>query len=109
MRVSRPGGYLASGITLPFPALLLALLLAPTATSALCAALFLYGTRLTVSTLFSRQFVKDRLLPRWLWLLPLRDLLAFCTWALSFLGNRVAWRGSRFQLHPGGTIEEISP
>jgi len=108
MRVSRPGGYLASGITLPFPALLLALLLAPTAGTGLAAIVLLYGTRAIITTLYSRLFVKDRLLPRWLWLIPLRDLLAFCTWALSFLGNHVTWRGSRFKLNPGGTIEEIS-
>jgi ceramide glucosyltransferase len=94
MRVSRPGGYLASGITLPFPA-------------ALAAILLLYGVRLAVSTTFSRRFVRDGLLPRWLWLIPVRDMLAFCTWALSFLGNRVEWRGSRFVLRPGGKIEEI--
>jgi ceramide glucosyltransferase len=108
MRVSRPGGYLASGITLPFPAALLALLVAPSRTSGLAAVGLLYAVRLIVSTLFSRSFVRDRLLPRWLWLIPLRDLLAFFTWALSFLGNRVDWRGSRFKLAPGGKIEEIS-
>lgn len=109
MRVSRPGGYLASGITLPFPALLLALLTAPSLTTGLAAAGLLYAVRLSVATLFSRTFVRDGLLPGWLWLIPLRDLLAFSTWALSFLGNRVEWRGSRFKLNPGGTIEEISP
>jgi ceramide glucosyltransferase len=60
-----------------------------------------------VTTIFSRSFVRDGLLPRWLWLIPLRDMLAFCTWALSFMGNRVEWRGSRFRLRPGGKIEEI--
>jgi ceramide glucosyltransferase len=108
MRVSRPGGYLASGITLPFPALLLALLFAPTPANGLTAAGLLYAVRLTVSTIFSRSFVRDGLLPRWLWLIPLRDLLAFSTWALSFLGHRVEWRGSRFKLTPGGKIEEIT-
>ncbi|MFZ2949439.1 MAG: bacteriohopanetetrol glucosamine biosynthesis glycosyltransferase HpnI [Desulfuromonadaceae bacterium] len=107
MRVSRPGGYLASGVTLPFPAALLATLLAPSPGVGLAAVTLLYGIRLGVSTLFSRRFVRDGLLPRWLWLLPLRDMLAFCTWALSFLGNRVAWRGSRFVLKPGGKIEEL--
>ena len=109
MRVSRPGGYLASGITLPFPAVLLALLVAPSLSTGLAAVGLLYAVRLTVGTVFSRLLVKDSLLPRWLWLLPLRDLLAFSTWALSFLGNRVDWRGSRFKLSPGGKIEEISP
>ncbi|MEI6205309.1 MAG: bacteriohopanetetrol glucosamine biosynthesis glycosyltransferase HpnI [Desulfuromonadales bacterium] len=107
MRVSRPGGYLASGMTLPFPAILLATLVATSLTSGLTAVLLLYTVRLTVSTIFSRRFVQDDLLPRWLWLLPLRDMLAFFTWALSFLGNRVEWRGSRFILRPGGKIEEL--
>ena len=107
MRVSRPGGYLASGITLPFPAALLASLLAPSPVAGVVAVALLYGVRLSICTLFSRRFVRDNLLPRWLWLLPLRDMLAFFTWALSFLGNRVDWRGSSFVLKPGGKIEEL--
>jgi ceramide glucosyltransferase len=107
MRVSRPGGYLASGITQPFPAVLLAVLLAPTPAIGLTAVVLLYGVRLAVSTAFSRRFVRDGLLPRWLWLLPLRDMLAFFSWALSFLGNRVEWRGARFLLKRSGTIEEV--
>jgi ceramide glucosyltransferase len=107
MRVSRPGGYLASGITLPFPAAFLAALLAPSPLTGLTAIALLYGLRLTISTIFSRHFVRDNLFPRWLWLLPLRDMLAFFCWALSFLGSRVEWRGARFRLKPGGKIEEI--
>jgi ceramide glucosyltransferase len=107
MRVSRPGGFLASGITLPFPATLLASLLAPSPVIGVAAVVLLYGARLSICTIFSRRFVRDGLLPRWLWLLPLRDMLAFFTWALSFLGNRVDWRGSRFVLKPGGKIEEL--
>jgi ceramide glucosyltransferase len=107
MRVSRPGGYLASGITLPFPAMLLAAFVAPSPVPALAAIALLYFVRLAVTTTFSRCFVRDRLLPAWLWLIPLRDMLAFFTWALSFLGNRVEWRGSRFRLRPGGKIEEL--
>jgi len=107
MRVSRPGGYLASGITLPFPAALLASFLAPSPAVGAVAVALLYGVRLSVSLLFSRRFVRDGLFPNWLWLLPLRDMLSFFTWALSFLGNRVDWRGSRFVLKPGGKIEEL--
>ena len=107
MRVSRPGGYLASGITLPFPAMLLAAFIAPTFPIALAAIMLLYTVRLTITTIFSRCFVNDGLLPKWLWLIPLRDMLAFCSWALAFLGNRVEWRGSRFVLRHGGRIEEL--
>jgi ceramide glucosyltransferase len=108
MRVSRPGGFLAAGITLPFPAALLAVLTATSLQTGLVAVALLYAVRLAISTIFSRRFVRDDLLPRWIWLLPLRDMLAFFCWALSFLGNRVEWRGSRFVLKPGGKIEEIS-
>lgn len=107
MRASRPGGYLASGITLPFPAILLATLLAPTLYTGLAALALLYGVRLSICTIFSRSLVNDSLLPFWLWLVPLRDMLAFFSWALSFLGNKVEWRGSRFILRPGGKIEEL--
>ena len=104
MRVSRPAGYLASGVTQPFPAALLALLLAPTVTIAAVSIALLYSIRLAVSLIYSRRFVKDGLLPRWLWLLPLRDMLAFFIWALSFMGNRVVWRGEHFILERGGKI-----
>ena len=108
MRVSRPGGYLASGMTLPFPAMLLAAFVAPSPAPGLVAIALLYSVRLAVAAIFSRCFVRDRLLPAWLWLIPLRDMLAFFTWALSFLGNRVTWRGNRFRLKPGGKIEELA-
>ena len=107
IRVSRPGGYLSTGLVLPFPAALLATLLAPSPSFGLAAVGLLYGVRISVGTLFSRYFVRDGLFPRWLWLLPLRDMLAFFAWLLSFSGNRVAWRGSRFILKPGGKIEEL--
>jgi len=108
MRVSRPGGYLASGITLPFLGVFVAALAAPTFLSGLAAVGLLYAVRSLVALVFSARFVRDGLLPTWLWLLPLRDMLAFFSWGLSFLGNRVEWRGSRFRLKPGGNIEELS-
>lgn len=108
MRASRAGGYFASGITQPFVGLLAALLIARFSPAGWGAVLLLYVVRGLVVTIFSRRYVQDRLLPRYLWLLPVRDLLAFATWALAFLGNRVRWRGHLFRLRPGGAIEEIA-
>ncbi|HEY5973813.1 MAG TPA: bacteriohopanetetrol glucosamine biosynthesis glycosyltransferase HpnI [Geobacteraceae bacterium] len=107
MRVSRPGGYCASGITQPFPAAVLALAMSGFSGAGWWAAGLLYGVRALVAVLFSRRYVQDGLLPRYLWLLPLRDGFAFVTWALAFLGNRVRWRGHWFRLCPGGRMEEI--
>jgi ceramide glucosyltransferase len=108
MRVSRPGGYLASGITLPFPGALLALLVSGFSKEGFAAAALLYLVRGAVCLSYSRAFVKDMLLPRWLWLLPVRDALSFGVWALSLRGNRVLWRGHLFRLNKGGKIEEIA-
>jgi hypothetical protein len=59
-----------------------------------------------IALTFSRRYLKDGIFPRRLWLLPLRDLLAFVTWALSFLGSRVRWRGHIYRLSADGRIEE---
>lgn len=106
MRVSRPGGYLASGITLPGLAIVAALLSGPLP-FALAAISLLYLVRLTVTTFFSRHYTRDNLLPFWGWLLPVRDLLAFGTWLLAFAGNRVTWRGHCFLIRSNGKLKEL--
>ncbi len=107
MRVSRPAGYFTSGITQPVPMALIALIVSGFSPAGWLAFFLLGLIRLIVVHCYSRFFVGDRLIPRYLWLLPIRDFLAFGTWALSFLGNRVTWRGNRFRLLPGGKIVEI--
>lgn len=107
MRASRPAGYLASGITQPVPAAFLALFLSGFSPSGWLAFSLLGFSRLCCGMLFSRKFVRDNIFPRYLWLLPLRDLLAFFTWALSFLGNRVVWRSHVFRVLPGGKIRDL--
>ncbi|WP_298436047.1 bacteriohopanetetrol glucosamine biosynthesis glycosyltransferase HpnI [Geobacter sp.] len=107
MRVSRPGGYLGSGITQPFPMACLALLVAGFSAAGWVAVFLLYGVRSLEALVFSRRFIRDGIFPRWLWLLPIRDLFAFATWTLSFAGNRVRWRGHLFRLQPGGKIVEL--
>jgi ceramide glucosyltransferase len=104
MRVSRPGGYFASAITQPFWGVVGLLLCADVSVATLGALLVLLLARSLVALRFSRAYVGDRLLPRYLWLLPLRDFLSSVAWALSFLGNRVSWRGEWYALRPGGRI-----
>lgn len=107
MRISRPGGYLASGITQPFSMALLALFVSCFSTTGIAAASILYVARSVVALIYSRCYLRDGIFPRWLWLLPVRDLFSFSTWALSFLGSRVRWRGHLFRLLPGGKIVEM--
>ena len=107
MRASRPLGYFASGVTQPVPAALLALVASGFSAAGWTAFMLLGFSRLFCGLVFSRVFVQDGLFPRYLWLLPFRDLLAFATWALSFLGNRVVWRSHVFRVLSGGKIREV--
>jgi ceramide glucosyltransferase len=108
MRVSRPGGYFASGITQPFPAALLALAVSGFTSAGVVAAIILYTARCLTALVFSRLYLRDGVFPRWLWLLPIRDMLAFVTWVLAFTGQKVSWRGHFFRLLPGGKIVELT-
>jgi ceramide glucosyltransferase len=45
--------------------------------------------------------VHDRAVWRHLWLLPVRDLIAFWVWFWSFADNKVHWRGDIFVLEDG--------
>ena len=42
--------------------------------------------------------LKDSLLRKRLWLLPLRDAIAFAVWVASFASNRIQWRGTEFRI-----------
>jgi ceramide glucosyltransferase len=39
------------------------------------------------------------------YMVPIRDLLHFLTWAGAFLGRNVLWRGNRFIVLPGGKLK----
>jgi ceramide glucosyltransferase len=107
IRASRPGGYFASVVKDPLPAIILAFVAAGMTPAAAGAALLLYGVRSAVATLLSRYCVKDRLLPRYLWLLPVRDIVTFSVWLLAYAGNRVRWRGDTFRILPGGKMSVV--
>jgi len=58
--------------------------------------------------------VHDRSVWRHLWLIPLRDLIAFWVWFASFAGHQVHWRGDIFiledgKIHPAHPLPEEGP
>jgi len=106
-RVCRPGGYLAYGLT---HALIFAL--AVWGASGLAPwALGLVGAALTVRTLvalFSERLCLRGSLPAPAFLLlPVKDLLSFVLWLLSFLGHEVAWQGRPFHLTREGLLAPL--
>ena len=106
-RVCRPQGYFAYGITFALPWGLLAWLasgLAPWGgrLAALCLLL-----RLAVAAIAERTCLRGKLPWRSFMLLPLKDIISFGLWILSFLGNTVSWKGKRYRVAPDGRLEEL--
>jgi len=103
-RVCRPMGYFAYGIThtLVFSlTLVLAGGLAPWALGLAAAALAL---RLGLAWCSEVVCLGGRLTLPALFLVPIKDLLAFFLWLSSFLGHTVVWKGRRFRLAPDGRL-----
>ena len=105
-RVCRPRGYLAYGIT---HALIFSLALcwgadaAPWALGLAAATLALREILATVA----RYYLGAEPAGGNFLLLPLKDLLSFALWALSFLGNRVTWGGKTYRVTPAGKLAAI--
>jgi ceramide glucosyltransferase len=43
----------------------------------------------------------------WVWLAPIKDLLAAVLWGVAFVGNTVEWRGEGFRVQPGGELKRL--
>ena len=98
LRNIRPRGHLGMLFTHGLP---WALAAAAVAQSWWLAAGFLaaYLTlRLAMAWTLSVWGLKDPVVRRTLWLIPLRDALAFLVWLASFASNRVRWRGVEFTI-----------
>ena len=100
-RDSRRMGYIGLILTFGLPWAMLAAVLSPAAWwswALLGGALVL---RVAVALQVGLGVVHDRAVWRHLWLLPLRDLVAFWVWFWSFADNKVRWRGDIFVLEKG--------
>jgi ceramide glucosyltransferase len=89
---------------------------------ALLLVLFNQGSALSLSimaiTLFTRmavirqvgiQRLSDRLLLRYFWLVPLRDVFGFVVWCLGQVGETVEWRGRTYALTNDGKMAPANP
>lgn len=108
VRVSRPLEYL--GLLLTFSTPLAAVLLGVSAGAelawlALCVSVAL---RWLVAWLVSGH-THDREARRWLFWLPIRDMLTALLWAYGLFGRRVTWRGETYILDPDGRFRPLRP
>ncbi len=60
--------------------------------------------RIGVAASAGVRVLNDQKVLRWLWVIPLRDLLASFIWFASFLGHTIEWRGEKFRLQRGKLV-----
>jgi ceramide glucosyltransferase len=101
IRDARPWGYVGLLFTFGLPWALLTLLAAGGAVWAWALFAMMLAVRLAVGFVSAILVLNDRQFFRYIFLLPLRDLLAPCIWVASFMGNRIHWRGDVFNLKDG--------
>jgi len=107
-RISRPMGYL--GLILTYGTALALLNVAVDRAS--MTSLMLFGStlviRLAMGWAIGVHWLGDSILKKHFWLVPVRDLLSFLIWCMSWVGKRVEWRGRLFEVARDGRMIQIS-
>ncbi|MBD2101924.1 bacteriohopanetetrol glucosamine biosynthesis glycosyltransferase HpnI [Leptolyngbya sp. FACHB-261] len=108
-RVSRPWGYLALLFTHGTVASLLLLLATSGSVLAWVALSATWTTRLAMAWIVGARCLNDPVTKKFLWLVPLCDLISFALWCYSFSVNTIEWRGHRFKLKKDGKLVLLKP
>ena len=104
IRACRPGGHLGLVLTYGTVLCLLNAIVAYASSLSLTLLATGFGLRLASTWLIGVYWLKDRNLRRYLWLVPISDLLTFLVWILSYAGKKVEWRGELFELGKDGRL-----
>ena len=104
IRVSRSWGYLGLIFTYGIPTSLL--LVAFTGGSILSWVVLLvtWVTRLVMAWVVGVTCLKDPLVRKYLWFVPLCDLFGFIIWCYCFVSNNIEWRGQKLKLAKDGKM-----
>ncbi len=104
VRILRPVSHLGTSVTFPLPMALLALALlagGPAGWAALAAALV---ARFVLKARVEKAFGAAS---GPFWLLPIRDTLSLAVFFASFFGQKVAWRGRRYEVGTSGAMSQL--
>jgi len=108
VRLVRPASFIGLIFTHGLPWAVLAAIVAPTTSIAACYLTGYFVLRMAMAWVVGVWGVRDDVLRRKFWLVPLRDLLHFAVWLLSFVSNRVTWGGHDFTIQ-NGQMKELLP
>jgi ceramide glucosyltransferase len=107
IRDSRRRGYFGLLFTFGLPWALLAALTKYGEIWAWVLLVFVISLRFAVALMVGVRVLRDRQIVNWLFLLPLRDLMAPLIWVASLSGNTIEWRGDTFTLKDGKLIQRV--
>ncbi|GAX41693.1 putative glycosyl transferase, group 2 family protein [Tolypothrix sp. NIES-4075] len=108
IRASHPWGYL--GLIFTYGIVFSLLLLISTGGSTLsCFVLCItWVARLVMAWVVGVITLKEPIVKKFLWIIPLYDLLRFVIWCNGFFRSTIEWRGQRFQLTENGKLVAIA-
>jgi ceramide glucosyltransferase len=109
-RFSRPKGHFGTSLTFGMPFGLLAFLAAwLLGWHALAAGALVYAIagRMLQAWMVGRFVVHDDRLWKTMLLFPVRDLMGFLFWALSYTSRRILWRGEVYELLDEGRMRKV--
>jgi len=106
-RISRPMGYLGLILTYGTALALLNVAVDRASTFSLMLLAATLVIRLTMGWMIGVHWLGDRILKRYFCLVPVRDLLSFLIWCLSWVGKRVEWRGRLFEVARDGKMIQV--
>ena len=101
VRLCRPFSYLGLLFTQGLPWTLLAVLSAPTPLIASAYVAAYLVLRFAMAWTVGVWGVRDEVLRRNLWLVPVRDAIHFIVWLVSFASNRIRWGSEEYTIQKG--------
>jgi ceramide glucosyltransferase len=104
VRLSRPLSFLGLIFTHGLPWALLAALIAPIPWIGAAYLVSYLVLRLTMAWTVGVWGVRDDVVRRKLWLVPLRDAIYFVVWLASFASNRIHWGGDEYLMRRGRLV-----
>lgn len=106
---SRPWGHVGLIFSQSLPWIILAAVIAPKLWMSLAYVAAYLLLRVWSAWAVGVSGMRDDLVRRKFWLLPLRDLFAFASWLASFFPRRINWRGQQFYVRNRQLIRVPTP
>jgi ceramide glucosyltransferase len=101
VRDARPGGYAGLAVTHGLAWALVNVVASGASLVSLWLLALSFFLRLGLAMTVGSEILGDRETLPWLWLLPVRDVVAMGLWGAGFAGNTIVWRGERMVVKGG--------